>query len=238
MENIIKEFPDKNTRLKYSFIIALILEIMFLLLFAEISLIAKHFIKPAVKAKPMLISVVSLPHKKRVIVPPKKITVPIKKVIYKKPVIKRVIKKVLIKKSIKPAPLKVHHVSVPMPAPAAPVAVVVKHAVVVQHAHKKIPASILDKYFGEIKAKVVGNLVYPYYARKEGMEGYVNVLFKILRNGDLVFEKIEKGSQYGTLNASAIKTIKISAPFMPFPKGISRNSLTFLIKIHFKLKRR
>ncbi len=233
MENITKEFPDKNARLKYSFIIALILEIMFLLLFAEISLIAKHFMKPAAKVKPLLISVVSLPHKK-IQVPIKKI----KKVIYKKPVIKRVIKKVLIKKSIKPAPLKVHHVSVPMPAQVAPVAPIVKHAVVVHHAHKKIPASILDKYFGEIKAKVVGNLVYPYYARKEGMEGYVNVLFKILRNGDLVFEKIEKGSQYGTLNASAIKTIKISAPFMPFPKGISRNSLTFLIKIHFKLKRR
>ena len=241
MENIVKEFPDKNTRLKYSFIIALILEIMFLLLFAEISLIAKHFIKPAKRVKPLLISVVSLPHKKKVIVPPKKRVIPvkkIKKVIYKKPVIKRVIKKVLIKKSIKSAPLKVHHVSVPMPAPSAPVAQVVKHAVVVHHAHKKIPASILDKYFGEIKAKVVRNLVYPYYARKEGMEGYVNVLFKILRNGDLVFEKIEKGSQYGTLNTSAIKTIKISAPFMPFPKGISRNSLTFLIKIHFKLKRR
>ena len=241
MENIIKEFPDKNARLKYSFIIALILEIIFLLLFAEISIIAEHFIKPVVKAKPMLISVVNFQHKKKIIVPPKKRVVPVKKiknVIYRKPVIKRVIKKVLIKKSIKPAPLKVHHVSVPIPAPVAPATPIVKHAVVVQHAHKKIPASILDKYFGEIKAKVVRNLVYPYYARKEGMEGYVNVLFKILRNGDLVFEKIEKGSQYGTLNASAIKTIKISAPFMPFPKGISRNSLTFLIKIHFKLNRR
>lgn len=233
MENIIKEFPDKNARLKYSFIIALILEIMFLLLFAEISLIAKHFMKPVVKVKPLLISVVSLPHKKRML-PVKKI----KKAIYKKPVIKRVIKKVTVKRSIKPAPLKVHHISVPMPAQAAPVAPIVKHAVVVRPVHKKIPASILDSYFGEIKAKIVRNLVYPYYARKEGMEGYVNVLFKILRNGDLVFEKIEKGSQYGTLNASAIKTIKISSPFMPFPKGISRNSLTFLIKIHFKLKRR
>ncbi|MCL4321855.1 MAG: energy transducer TonB [Deltaproteobacteria bacterium] len=241
MENIIKEFPNKNARLKYSFIIALILEIMFLLLFAEISIIAGHFIKPAKKVKPLLISVVSLPHKKKVLVPPKKRVVPvkkIKKVVYKKPIIKKVIKKVLVKKSIKPAPFKVRHVSIPMPAPAVPVVPVVQHAVAYHHAHKKIPASILDKYFGEIKAKVVRNLVYPYYARKEGMEGYVNVLFKILRNGDLVFEKIEKGSRYGTLNASAIKTIKISAPFMPFPKGISRNSLTFLIKIHFKLKRR
>ncbi|MHB8231926.1 MAG: energy transducer TonB [bacterium] len=237
MENIIEEFPDKNTRLKYSFVIALILEIMFLLLFAEISIIAKHFMKPVKKVKPLLISVVSLPHKKKITVPHKKRPLPvkkIKKVIYKKPVIKRV----TVKRSIKPAPFKVRHVSVPEPAPVALAAPIVQHAAPVQQTHKKIPASVLDKYFGEIKAKVVRNLVYPYYARKEGMEGYVNILFKILKNGDLVFERIEKGSQYGTLNASAIKTIKISSPFMPFPKGINRNSLTFLIKIHFKLKRR
>ncbi|MCL4542438.1 MAG: TonB family protein [Deltaproteobacteria bacterium] len=239
MENIIKEFPDKSTRLKYSFIIALMLEIMFLALFAEISLIAEHFMKPAAKVKPLLISVVSLPHKKRVIVPHKKKAVPvkkIKKVIYKKPVIKRVIRKALVEKSVNP--VKAYHVSVPVPMPAAPVVPVVRHPVVVRRVHRKISVSVLDKYFGEIKSKIVNNLVYPMYARKEGIEGYVNVLFKILKNGDLVFEKIEKSSQHGTLNRSAIKTIKISAPFMPFPNGINRNSLTFLIKIYFKLKRR
>ncbi len=230
MENIIKNPPDKNTRLKYSFVIALILEIMFLLLIAEISVIAKHFVKPIKKAKPMLISVVSIPHKKKVVIPPKKKVVPVKK-------LKRIVKKISVKKSVKPAPFKVNHVSIPMPTPAVPIAPIVRYVPIVSHVLKKIPINVLDKYFGEIKSKIVSNLVYPTLAKKEGMEGYVTMLFKILKNGDLVFEKINKTSRYNILNKSAIETIKISAPFMPFPKGIPRDSLTFLIKIHFKLDR-
>ena len=233
MENIIKEFPDKNARLKYSFIIALILEIMFLLLFAEISIIVKQFIKPVKKVRPLLISVVSVPKKKKAVVHHKKKVVPvkkIKKVVYKKPVIKKVQRVV---RAVKP--IKVNQI--PVASPMATVNPVIQQPAV-YHVQTKIPASVLDKYFAEIKSKIVNNLVYPRYARKEGMEGYVNVLFKISKNGNLVFEKIEKGSQYGTLNTSAVKTIKISSPFIPFPNGIKRNSLTFLIKIHFKLKRR
>lgn len=235
MENIIKEFPNKNTRLKYSFFIALILEIIFLLLVAEISIMLKNYMKPVKYVKPMLISVINVPKKKKTIAHHKKKTVPIKKVkkiIYKKPLIKK-IKKVV--RAVKPVNVS----RIPVASPLAAVSPVIQHTEVYQ-VQRKIPmsVSVLDKYFAEIKSKIVNNLVYPKYARKEGMEGYVNVLFKILKNGNLVFEKIEKSSQYGTLNASAIKTIKISSPFIPFPKGIKRDSLTFLIKIHFKLKRR
>ena len=235
MENIVKEFPDKNLRLKYSFIFAVILEIMFLVILAEVVAIAKQYSKHVKKTHPLLISVVTMPHpkKKKIVVPPKKRVVHIKKV--KKVVIRKpVIKPVPVVKPVMPviAVRQVQSASVPVIPYSAPVVKPLRSV------RTKIPVSLLDKYFGEIKAKIVGNLIYPMYARKEGMEGYVNVLFKILRNGDLVFEKIEKNSQYGTLNRSAIKTIKISAPFMPFPKGISRRSLTFLIKVHFKLKRR
>lgn len=233
MEYSIKEFPDKNTRLKYSFAAAIILEIMFLLFFSEISIIVRHFIKPVKKAKPLLISIVSVPHKKMVAVPPKKKAVPVKKIrkiIYKNPVIRRV---------VKPAPLEAKHVSIPVPPPEAPVtAIIASRVEPVESSNNRIPASVLDKYFGEIKSKIEENLVYPQSARREDMEGYVKVLFKILKNGDLVFEKIKKSSQYGVLDSSALKTLKISAPFMPFPKGINSDSLTFLIKIHFKLNRR
>ena len=233
MENVIKEFPDKNIRLKYSFFIAIILEVIFLLLIAEVSIMVKNYMKHAKHVKPMLISVVSIPKKKKAVVHHKKKVVPvkkIKKVVYKRPVIKKIQRVVSAVK-----PIKVSQIPV-----ASPMAVV--HPVIQQpqvyHVQTKIPASVLDKYFAKIKSKIVDNLVYPRYARKEGMKGYVNVLFKILKNGDLVFERIEKSSQYGTLNRSAIKTIKISAPFPAFPNGIKRNSLTFIIKIHFKLKNR
>ena len=241
MENVIKEFPDKNTRLKYSFLIALILEVIFLLLVAEVSIMIKNYMKPVKRVKPLLISVISVPKKKKAVVHHKKKAVPvkkIKKVVYKKPIIKKIARVV---KAVKP--IKVNQI--PVTSPLATVNPVIQPAVnpviqqpAVNHVQTKIPASVLDKYFAEIKSKIVNNLIYPTYARKEGMEGYVNVLFKILKNGNVVFEKIEKGSQYGTLNTLAVKTIKISSPFIPFPKGIKRNSMTFLIKIHFKLKRR
>ena len=65
MENIIREFPDKNTRLKYSFVIAIILEVIFLLLIAEVSIILKNYLKPVKRVKPLLISVISVPKKRR-----------------------------------------------------------------------------------------------------------------------------------------------------------------------------
>ena len=233
MENIVSQFPDKNTRLKYSFFIAIILEVIFLLLIAEVSIMIKNYMKPVKRVKPLLISVISAPKKKKAVVHHKKRVVPvkkIKKVVYKKPIIKKVERVVRTVKQIKVN-------QIPVTSPMAAVNPVIQQPAV-YHVQTKIPASILDKYFAEIKSKIVNNLIYPTYARKEGMEGYVNVLFKILKNGNLVFEKIEKGSQYGTLNTSAVKTIKISSPFPSLPKGIKRNSLTFLIKIHFKLKRR
>ena len=233
MENVIKEFPDKHTRLKYSFFIAIILEVIFLLLIAEVSIMINNYMKPVKRVKPMLISVISVPKKKKAVMHHKKKAVPvkkIKKVVYKKPIIKKIARVV---KAVKP--IKVNQI--PVTSPMASVNPVIQQPAV-YHVQTKIPASVLDKYFAEIKSKIVNNLVYPRYARKEGMEGYVNVLFKISKNGNLIFEKIEKGSQYGTLNTSAVKTIKISSPFIPFPNGIKRNSLTFLIKIHFKLKRR
>jgi protein TonB len=233
MEYIIKEFPDKNARLRYSFAVAVVIEIMFLLLFAEISIIVKNFIKPIKRVKPLLISVVNTPHKKKAAVSPKKKAVPVKKirkVMYKKPLIKRV---------VKPAPFKVRHISIPVPATEIPLATMVASSVKpVRSSNARIPVSVLDKYFGEIKSKIEENLVYPRSARRNGMEGYVEVLFKLLRNGNLVFEKIRQPSEYRILDDSAIKTIKISSPFMPFPKGINRDSLTFLIKIHFKLNQR
>jgi len=235
MEHIIKEFPDKNVRLKYSFVVAVILEIMFLLLFAEISIIVKNFIKPIKRARPLLISIVNTPqtHKKKAAVHPKKKAVPVKKIrkmMHKKPLIKRVVKS---------PPFKVRHISIPMPATEIPVATMVASSVKpVRSSNARIHVSVLDKYFGEIKSKIEENLVYPRSARRNGMEGYVEVLFKLLKNGDLVFEKIRQPSEYRILDDSAIKTIKISSPFMPFPKGINRDSLTFLIKIHFKLNRR
>jgi TonB family protein len=233
MENIVKEFPDKNTRLKYSFFIAIILEVIFLLLIAEISIMVKNYMKPVKRVKPMLISVISVPKKKKAVVHHKKKVVPvkkIKKVVYKKPVIRKIQR---IVRKVKPINVN----KIPVTSPMAVVHPIIQQPQV-YHVETKIPASVLDKYFAKIKSKIVNNLVYSRYARKEGMKGYVDVLFKILRNGDLVFERIEKSSQYGTLNRSAIKTIKISAPFPAFPNGIKRNSLTFLIKIHFKLKNR
>ena len=237
MENVVKEFSDKNTRLKYSFLIAIILEVMFLLLIAEISIMVKNYMKPIKHVKPMLISVISVPKKKKAVVNHKKkvVTVKqviqvkkIKKVIYKKPIIKKVAR---VAREVKP--VKVSQIPVTSSVP-------VVHPIIQQpqvyHVQAAIPASVLDKYFAKIKSKIINNLVYPRYARKEGMKGYVNVLFKVLKNGGLVFERVEKSSQYGTLNRSAIKTIKISAPFPAFPHGIKRNSLTFIIKIHFKLK--
>ena len=232
MENIIREFPDKSTRLKYSFIIALILEIIFLLLIAEVSIILENHLKPVKHVKPMLISIINAPRKKKATIHHKKKVVPvkIKKILYKKPVIKRV-KKVL--KAINPVKFN----RIPISVPLAAVSPVIQHPAVYQTS-KSVSVSLLDKYFGEIKAKIESNLIYPRYARRQGMEGNVKVLFKILRDGDLVFEKINKSSIYNVLNSSAIKTIRISAPFMPFPRGINRDSMSFLIKIHFKLNRR
>ncbi len=64
-----------------------------------------------------------------------------------------------------------------------------------------------------IRDTLQGNLVYPYLARKRGMEGTVLVDFRIDPVGRAEHVRVLKGSGYALLDSSAIETVVRSSPF-------------------------
>lgn len=243
MENKFLRYHGRKTRLGYSFVSALILEVFFLAAIGNIVLLVRHYIHPLGKVHALSISVVDIPVKKKVKVAVKKKVVKVKHI---EKVVKKIVEKHIVIRSVPVnRPVVVRNVPVnrpvvpvlaPIQAPSASIAAPPAPMNLPKDSNKKIPLSVLDKYFGEIKGKIESNLVYPGYAKREGMDGYVTVMFKILRDGSLVFARIKDSSSHEILNSSALKTIRISSPFPGFPEGIHKSSLTFLIKINFKLE--
>ncbi|WP_018609921.1 energy transducer TonB [Uliginosibacterium gangwonense] len=76
-------------------------------------------------------------------------------------------------------------------------------------------ADELRRYLVKIKKKFQSNLVYPEEAKKEGYEGTPVIKFTITESGNIRSNTltIAHSSGYAVLDANAIKTAMLSAPF-------------------------
>lgn len=81
----------------------------------------------------------------------------------------------------------------------------------------------LKDYVKRLTKKVQANLVYPAEARQSGLQGAATVGFTILQSGQILPEtlKIITSSGQPKLDASALKTIRSSAPFDVPPKKMN-----------------
>lgn len=81
----------------------------------------------------------------------------------------------------------------------------------------------LKDYIKLLTKKVQANLVYPNEGRQAGLQGAATVSFTILHSGQIRPEtlKIIASSGQPKLDASALKTVRASAPFDPPPKEMT-----------------
>ncbi len=93
----------------------------------------------------------------------------------------------------------------------------------------------IDIFKAIVGEKIRSNIKYPYNCRRFGIEGTVRVKFEIVSSGKLVSLKVAHSSNNADIDESALAAVKKSEPFLPYPDSISKNSITFVLPLNYKL---
>lgn len=82
------------------------------------------------------------------------------------------------------------------------------------------------QYVEDWRAKVerIGNLNYPEIARTQKIYGSLTLTVSIRSNGSVEDIEINRSSGQRILDASAVRIVKLSAPFSPFPPDIAKDT--------------
>lgn len=86
-----------------------------------------------------------------------------------------------------------------------------------------------------IKRKIQENKKYPYQARKENIEGIVEMQFSIDRCGLLKEVNVINSSGYKILDEEALATIKRASPYPEIPKKLNTDVLQLQVKMIYKI---
>ena len=74
------------------------------------------------------------------------------------------------------------------------------------------------------KVERIGNLNYPEIARTQKIYGNLTLTVSIRSNGSVEDIEINRSSGQRILDASAVRIVKLSAPFPPFPPDIAKDT--------------
>ena len=82
------------------------------------------------------------------------------------------------------------------------------------------------QYVEDWRAKVerIGNLNYPEMARREKIFGKLTLTVSIRADGSVESIEVDRPSGQRILDASAVRIVKLSAPFAPFPPDIRKDT--------------
>jgi protein TonB len=75
-------------------------------------------------------------------------------------------------------------------------------------------------YRWQEKVEMVGNINYPDEARRKKLYGNLRLLVTLVPNGAVLKVEVLKSSGHRTLDQAAIRIVRMSAPFPPFPKEL------------------
>ncbi len=92
------------------------------------------------------------------------------------------------------------------------------------------------RYQDMVKQRIEEVRRYPSWAKRQGIEGIVDLSFIVLSNGMSQDVKIIHSSGSKLLDEEAVETIKRANPFPPIPKEISTSSVQMEVSIIFTLQ--
>lgn len=92
------------------------------------------------------------------------------------------------------------------------------------------------RYQDMVKQRIEEVRRYPSWAKRQGIEGIVNISFTVLSNGSSRDIKIICSSNSKILDDEAVVTIKRANPFPPIPKDISTSFIRMEVSIVFTLQ--
>jgi protein TonB len=85
-----------------------------------------------------------------------------------------------------------------------------------------------EKFFSyllHLKQKIQGVWVYPSSAARAGIGGSLTVEFSVSRNGELLYVNLLDSSGHAILDESALRAIRVAAPYFPFPSRMTAKRL-------------
>ena len=85
-------------------------------------------------------------------------------------------------------------------------------------ARSAVEAAYLESWRNKVER--IGNLNYPIEARQQGLEGDLRVLVEIDSAGRLIDVRLLESSGSSVLDASALRIVRLAAPFLPFPDAL------------------
>jgi len=80
-------------------------------------------------------------------------------------------------------------------------------------------------YLGHVRSAINSVWHYPPQARDMGLNGTVTVRFSIMRTGRLKSLTVKKKSAHRLLDDESLRTIRAAAPFHPFPRDFTIDTL-------------
>jgi protein TonB len=103
-------------------------------------------------------------------------------------------------------------------------------------ARTAVEAAYLESWRNKVER--LGNLNYPLEARQQGLEGDLRVLVEIDAEGRLIDVRILESSGSGVLDASALRIVRLAAPFLPFPSELRAEADVLQIVRTWQFRRR
>ena len=103
-------------------------------------------------------------------------------------------------------------------------------------ARTAVEAAYLESWRNKVER--LGNLNYPIEARQQGLEGDLRVLVEIDADGRLLDVRILETSGSGVLDASALRIVRLAAPFLPFPPELRAETDVLQIVRTWQFRRR
>ncbi len=90
-------------------------------------------------------------------------------------------------------------------------------------------ADVVRNYLAKVAKRVHSNVVYPEEARRKGVNGIPTIMFTITQSGAIKEGslKVRKSSGYPALDANALKSALVSAPFEKPPKELNVSIAVF-----------
>ena len=79
-------------------------------------------------------------------------------------------------------------------------------------------------YNWQTRIETIGNQHYPKQAKERKLYGDVTVLVSVNKDGSLKDVRILESSGHKVLDSAALKIVRLSSPFQPFPRAISEDT--------------
>jgi len=92
-------------------------------------------------------------------------------------------------------------------------------------------------YLSRLKSRIQREWEYPEEALRSGISGELRMVFTLNKAGSLTFIRLVQSSGYPILDEEALRAVKISAPFDPFPPQMGDEALNIRALFYYTLPR-